>query len=63
MHSSLPSEKISYQHAAQRDGGDGLSDDGMTKRNHRRTDRSKPRNKRDYSQQRKLKEKFLVFSS
>lgn len=28
-----------------------------------RPDRSKPRNKRDYTQQRKLKEKFLVFSS
>jgi hypothetical protein len=32
-------------------------------RKDQRHDHSKPRNKRDYTQQRKLKEKFLVFSS
>jgi hypothetical protein len=63
MQGSIPSEKMNPQVSAYDGKRGGWCDDGKMKAAARKTDNSKPRNKRDYTSQRKLKEKFLVFSS
>ena len=58
MQMSMKIEKMSPTFAMRRDGGKDWGDD----KPHRRPDHSKPRNKRDYSQSRRLKEMSYVWA-